>query len=212
MKQSKSNCAWIGQLQTILLALAAASSCALQSRAGTDNALFNIKAEDVIASVHMDNVHFNTAAQTASKFHAERERLGADLLNTFNNQKSSRANQCIAAYYLGEMRYSSAADSLAVDIKVNLGDSDILIQGLPVILAYPARDALVKIGAASIPAVIRNLTESDDALVRALSFDVLTHVDGDKDIAGLRLQKALNAEKDSHKQARIQLALKELKK
>lgn len=158
----------------------------------------------------MDNVHFNLAAETASKFHAERERLGSELLKTFKNHKSSSANQCIAAYYLGEMRLSTAVDFLAANIKENLNDADILIQGLPVILAYPSRDALVKIGCPSIPAVIRNLTESDDALVRGLSFDVLTRVDGDKDIVRLRLQKALAAQKDSQKQARLQVALKAL--
>ena len=70
--------------------------------------------------------------------------------------------------------------------------------------------ALIKIGNPSIPAVIRNLAESDDAKVRELSLTALYHIDGDKDITQLRLQKALKAEKDLQKQARLQAALKSL--
>ncbi len=47
-------------------------------------------------------------------------------------------------------------------------------------------------------------------LQRRVSLQVLTRIDGDKDISRLRLQKALNAQKDSQKQARLQMALKTL--
>ncbi|MGH7976622.1 MAG: hypothetical protein ACREC8_08160, partial [Limisphaerales bacterium] len=73
-----------------------------------------------------------------------------------------------------------------------------------------AVDALVKIGTASIPAMIRNLEESDDSAVRILSLRVIYRIEGDKDIVQLRLQKALKVEKDSRKQARLASALKAL--
>ena len=87
-----------------------------------------------------------------------------------------------------------------------------LIKGLPPILGHPAVEALIKIGNPSIPAVIRNLAESDDAKVRELSLKVLKSIDGDKDISQLRLQKAFKAETASQKQARLQAALKDLEK
>ena len=75
---------------------------------------------------------------------------------------------------------------------------------------FPATQALVKIGNPAIPAVIRNLAESDDATFRRLSLSALYHIEGDKDIVQLRLQKALAAEKVSTKQVRLQSALKDL--
>ena len=57
---------------------------------------------------------------------------------------------------------------------------------------------------------IRNLAESEDAKIIELSLEALCRIEGDKDIVGLRLQKALATEKDSQKQARIQSASKAL--
>ena len=68
----------------------------------------------------------------------------------------------------------------------------------------------MKIGSPAIPPLIQNLEESDDPTVRKLSLFVLCFIDGDKDIVQLRLQKALKAEKDPKKQARIQAAIKSL--
>jgi HEAT repeat protein len=70
--------------------------------------------------------------------------------------------------------------------------------------------ALVAIGTPSIPAVIRNLENSDDAKVRQPSLNVLVRIEGDKDVVQLRLQKALDAQSDTTKKARLQLALKSL--
>ena len=75
----------------------------------------------------------------------------------------------------------------------------------------PAVYALIKIGIKSIPAVIRNLEERDDAQVRDLSLKVLYRIEGDKDLVQLRLQKALAAQKDSQKQTRLKLALEALR-
>ena len=116
-------------------------------------------------------------------------------------------NKCIAAYYLGEMRFSPAVEPLANNIKVNLENSHVLIDGLPVILRYPSRDALVKIGWPSVPAVVRNLADSDDLLVRKLSADVLAQVVEDKDIMVINIRKAMSVEKDPQNQARLQGAL-----
>src|SRR5882724_8828139 len=99
-----------------------------------------------------------------------------------------------AAYLLGEYRFPDAVDSLnkVITLKDNRprfaeGFWDM----------FPAMEALAKIGAPSIPAMIRNLAESDDGKVRELSLKVVHYIDKDKDIVQLRLQKALAAEKDS---------------
>jgi len=71
-------------------------------------------------------------------------------------------------------------------------------------------EALVKIGNPSIPVVIQNLEDSDDVQVRELSVTVIHRIEKDKDIAELRLQKALEAQTDAKKKARLQSALKSL--
>jgi HEAT repeat protein len=103
-----------------------------------------------------------------------------------------------------------AADVLAVKIKLHIGDSSVLFIHLPAIADCAAMKALIKIGTPAIPAVIKNLAESNDAEVRKLSLEVLCRIEGDNDIVQLRLQKALAAEKDLQRQARLQAALKAL--
>jgi hypothetical protein len=137
-----------------------------------------------------------------------REKMIQSLIGIFNDPKSYVFRpKCYAAYCLGVMRASEAADSLAAQITIRGSE-----HGLeePIGGYEPAVTALITIGTPSIPAVIRNLAESDDAKVRELSLQVLYHIEGDKDIVQLRLQKALAAEKDSQKQARLQSALKSL--
>lgn len=114
-----------------------------------------------------------------------------------------------AAKVLGQNKSETAAASLAKKIGLDVQGRSLmtLITDEEV---HPISTALVKIGIPSIPAVIRNLAESDDAKVRELSLEVLYRIERDKDIVQLRLQKALAAEKDLQKQARLQSALKAL--
>lgn len=170
------------------------------------NAVYKIKPDDIVASVKGNNL--DAFDNIASKLITERACFRDQLLNVFKDAKSSRFNKCAAAYHLGEMRTPEAADALAADIKLNLGP--MVVDHLSILMHTPAVDALIKIGSPSIPAVIRNLEENGDAKVRELSLKVLYRIDGDKDIVRLRLQKALNAQKDSQKQARLQAALKSL--
>ena len=117
-------------------------------------------------------------------------------------------SKCFAVYLLGEYRFPQAADRLAKIItlkaKVRENSREWFWDINPVV------EALIKIGNPSIPAVVRNLAESDNADVRSLSLKVLCRIDGDKDIVQLRLQKAIAAQKDSNKKARLQAALKAL--
>lgn len=172
------------------------------------NSVFKVEPKDVIASVRVDNLHLEFFEQVAVNFNADRNQLVMELLKIFQNQASSNLNQCAAAYYLGEMRVPQAVNALADKVTLAFDSSRTPIFHFPIISGYPAMDALVKIGNPSIPAVIRNLAESDDAKVRELSLKVLYRIDGDKDIVQLRLQKAIAAQKDSQKQARLQAALK----
>jgi HEAT repeat protein len=108
------------------------------------------------------------------------------------------------------MRAIEAVEPLASKITLKFDISHLLIQELPVIPGHPAMEALIQIGNPSIPAVIRNLADSDDAEIRDLSLKALYRIEGDKEIAQLRLQKAMATEKDSQKQARLQAVLKAL--
>jgi hypothetical protein len=110
------------------------------------------------------------------------------------------------------MRVADAVDLLADDITLLFDRTRLPLMkhlvNIDIISEHPAMEALIMIGNPSIPAMIRHLEESDDIQVRDLSLKVLYRIEGDKDIVQLRLQKALAVQKDSHKQARLQLALK----
>ena len=118
-----------------------------------------------------------------------------------------------AAYLLGAYRYPQAVSGLANNI--TLEDKirpQMQKQREWYWDLYPAMEALIRIGNPAIPAMIRNLEESNDANVRELSLKVIYFIDKDKDIARLRLQKAAEAQKDLQKKARLQSALKALEK
>lgn len=155
-----------------------------------------------VSSNALLDVDFGTLFRESSD---HREQDIQELLNIFNNPKTGDYPKCCAAYYLGEMRASEAVDSLANQITLE----PIVISHEPAYGYNPPVDALVKIGTPSIPAVIRNLAESEDEKVREFSMAVLYLIDaGDKDIVQLRLQKALDAQTDAAKKARLQSALK----
>ena len=116
--------------------------------------------------------------------------------------------KCCAAYLLGEYRFSQAAGALSqvinLESRIHLNAREWFWDH------HPAMEALVKIGNPSIPVVIQNLEDSDDVQVRELSVTVIHRIEKDKDIAELRLQKALEAQTDAKKKARLQSALKSL--
>lgn len=170
---------------------------------------YNIKSEDVIASAQTNFQTFNIISE---RFRIERKQLCSKLIGILTDSRSPNLNQCEAAYYLGELRIPEAVDALAAKIMLRLDTRHIITLHLPTISSSPVVEALIKIGIPSIPAMIRNLAESDDNQVRDLSLKVIYRIEGDKDIVQLRLQKAMAAEKDSRKQARLQAALKLIEK
>ena len=147
-----------------------------------------------------------------SRAETQREQVIKQLLKLLNAPNSSNNVKRYAAYYLGQLRAVEAIDCLAAQITLKpnfpVGGSLYVVESPW--NGEPAVGALITIGTPSIPAAIRNLAESDNAKVRKLSLQVLVRIDGDRDISQLRVQKALKAEKDSQKQARLQTALKSL--
>jgi PBS lyase HEAT-like repeat len=164
------------------------------------------ESKDIIASVNGNN--FDDFVHVVNKLQAERTDIHNELLALLKNPQSSDFTKCAAAYHLGEMRAPEAVNTLANQIKLHLDTRD--IESLRGLEGSVAVRALIKIGSPSIPAMIRNLSKSDDAMVVELSLLVLDQIEGDKDIVQLRLQKALAAEKDLQRQARLQAALKAL--
>ena len=179
---------------------------AVSNAQDTNGSIHPLNFNNIITSIRANNL--NTFDQTLGKLHAESHRFNNELLNIFNDSKMSNLSRCAAAYYLGDFHVSEAVDPLASDIALQ----PILLttEHCTMLHGTIAADALVKIGTPSITAVIRNLEESDNADVRSLSLKVLYRIDGDKDIVQLRLQKAMAAQKDSNKKARLQAALKAL--
>jgi len=139
-----------------------------------------------------------------------RKKFIQSLLKTLNDPQLDNQDfaKNVAAYYLGELSASEAVDSLAAHITINSPPIDPrdFFPG-----AFPAAFALINIGAQSIPAVMRNITESDDEQVRHLSVFVINWIEGqNKDVTQFRLQKALDAQSDPAKKARVQAVLESL--
>jgi HEAT repeat protein len=137
-------------------------------------------------------------------------------IGILENPKSSNKTRRFSAFCLGEMRATKAVDALAAQITLELPGFGPPQGSLSEIEAewnmLPSVEALVAIGSPSIPAMIRNLAESDDATVRKLSAHVLCRIDMDKDVAKLRLQKASENETDPRKKARLQSAVSDIPK
>lgn len=132
------------------------------------------------------------------------------LLSLLNDSNTHSIAKCYAATYLGMMHASEAATSLASNITIVVAQDSHHMECPPVGSFEPMSDALITIGTPSIFAVIQNLEESDDLKVRKPSLNVLIQIEGDKDIVRLRLQKALDAQSNTVKKARLQLAIKTL--
>ena len=146
------------------------------------------------------------------KADVHRRKIIQDLLKVLNNPNlpTNDAVKCAAAHYLGRMGAKEAVDSLAAQITMMAPAID-PHYGKAFLGDQPAEEALIDIGTPSIPALIRNLTESDDTWVRNNSLDALWQIEGmDKDVTQFRLQKALDAETDATKKARLQLAVKQI--
>lgn len=141
-----------------------------------------------------------------------RQEIIRGLISILNDPQSKNSSKRSAAYYLGELRAAEAADDLATNITLNANSpvTGTLYEMEAEWNGAAAESALCKIGAPAIPALIRNLSTNDDQKVRLASLWVLCRIEGDKDIVQLRLQKALKAEKDPQKTARLQGALDEL--
>jgi hypothetical protein len=163
--------------------------------------------DEMISSIRAESL--DKFESVANRYSEARKALAKNLQDCLVNPKSSNLTRCEAAFSLGQMRLSSGVDVLARSITLEL-DPSYPVDHIPIIAGYPAMDALIKIGNPAIPAVMRNLIESDDLKVADLSLKVLYRIDGDKDIVQLRLQKALKAETDSKKQQRLRAALKAL--
>lgn len=129
------------------------------------------------------------------------------------------------AIALGNCRAAEAVDALIQHMHLDVRGR--IIKGLLTDEEmFPVSTSLEKIGNPSIPVIIKYLGEKGSFLnpesgteqerrnveASALLLSALYHIDGDKDIVKLRLQKALSGENDPQKQARLQSALKTLDK
>ena len=142
----------------------------------------------------------------------QREKNIRELVHILNDSNSPKGAKLFAAYYLGEMHAVEAVDILAANITLELGYpvSGGLYEMEPEWNGAPAQSALWRIGSPAIPALMHNICDSTDDKVRRESLRTVCNIDVDKDIVKVRLQKALQAEKDPQKTARLQAALNAL--
>jgi len=169
-----------------------------------------IKAADVISScLNTDRARSRDTLMMEEGFYlAQRARLCSQLRGIFSDKQQSNYARCAAAFYLGEMRAPEAADDLASEITL---DFQIITPGSHVpseAFMSPAFTALVKIGSAAFPALLRNLETSDDAALIRSCVKAIYAIDGkDRDLSQFRLRHAMEAQPDSRKKARLQAAL-----
>jgi HEAT repeat protein len=119
----------------------------------------------------------------------------------------SKERKIAAAYLLGRYRMQDAVPYLAKEIaleakivptdKVGLWD------------AYPAVEALVKIGNPAIPAMIANIEATDDKTVRELSARVIRHVETPR-VARFVIELAIEKQQDPGKKKNLHDALQYL--
>jgi hypothetical protein len=177
----------------------------------TNNSDMDISFQKILNSVQMASGDVERIQDISYQYNAQKRELIKKLLETLKNAKASNLNRGMAAYYLGEAHAAEAINALANNITLKIGvEPTSFYSGLPLVSGFTARNALIKIGNLSVPAMLQNIAESDDTKVRELSLEVIQQIDNDKDISQLRLQKAIKAEMDTQKQARLQAALKAL--
>jgi hypothetical protein len=174
--------------------------------ANTNDVAYKIGPGDIITSVRANNT--DAFDKVAALLQNERQTLNNELVNVFQDPKSPSLSRGAAAYYLGVLHVSEAANVLAANITFQV--NQLTTDHLTMLQGPVAMNALIRIGTAAIPPVIRNLENSVDPEVKHFSLLVLSRIDGDKDISQLRLQKALKAQTDPQKKARLESALKTL--
>jgi len=127
-----------------------------------------------------------------------------------------------AMYLLGEWRASEACKALVKAITFSASPHPFWSKKPPreVALygAYPAKDALIRIGLPSMPFLLSGIADSDDREVRDLCriaiFEILRDVGGTGEVAGLRfvrqlLEETIRAQKEelARERLRSQLAI-----
>ena len=158
-------------------ALFVAGYCTISAQ--TENSKANKSAYDdaVVAAINAGTdiaAHLDVAS-------VHRQQTIHALLGIFDDPKADIYKRSYAAKYLGMIRADEAVDDLAANIKIGPPGSGHIDVGPDCGIA-PAQFALKQIGLPSIPALVRNLAESDDFLVRRYSFDALLQIEGDKDV------------------------------
>jgi hypothetical protein len=208
------------RLFSFLITLFIASACELPTFAQSESTNGDNTVEGQIVAalkIGIDPHYLQMPSKDLQNlFQAEslhRKHIIQELIQILDDPKSHNGTKRFAASFLGELHAVEAVDSLAAQITLTLPgtlpgtESEMeSVMKLPWNNA-PAYFALEKIGAASIPALIRNVSGSDDERTRDLSLRLLVRIDGDIDISQLRLQKALKAETDSQRQTKLQAAL-----
>jgi len=173
----------------------------------------------------IDPLKSNSFAQRKAEIELleeQRDQSIKSMIAVLNGNSSPDIKDSVAIV-LGNCRAAQAVDALMQNIHLDVRGR--IIKGfLTEDEMFPVTTSLEKIGNPSIPAIIKYLGEKGRFLesgteeqrratdASALLLRALCHIDGDKDIVRLRLQKALAAQHDPQEKARLQSALDALAK
>lgn len=134
--------------------------------------------------------------------------IGTALMNQLRQADQPNQARVFTIYLLGVFRVVEAVEPLAeiIDFKA---ENPEMARRLARWSHYPARDALQKIGPASVPVMLERLSTEDNQVRRALMCSVLRQVEG-VEVAMFLVSRSVGAEPNAQRKARMEQALRVL--
>jgi hypothetical protein len=164
--------------------------------------------QTVVNTPDLESENFGKRQRAMEMLTQQRREIVERLISVLKGNFSADVKED-AAKLLGNFRASESVDALAQNI-----DLDIRVRVIKGLLLeediHPISEALVKIGNPSIATAVGYLQNGDSPKLREVWLKVILRIEGDKNVAQLRLRQALEAQKDSQKKARLESSMQAL--
>lgn len=206
--RSPEHLAWKHRIAGCLVFLLVCSAACCSSETNKEKATM-IEQEIMHLMARLDTLDRESRDRLLVQTDEQRSALLAGLMKHVGTS-SSKNVQAAAIYLIGRHRLSNGVGTLAEYIDLDAAGAP-SPGPEPLWERYPAMEALINIGRPSIPGMIELLSTDDHELRRDLAVKVIRYVE-DAQIATLILERADAAEADANRKARLQDALKRLRR